>query len=394
MGEKEPKESGNNRIVNKLILIGNGFDLALDLKTSYIDFLFWLLKSEVLKALKAFPQKIKADGHVKYNEFLKQNEQIYIYGFISNDLFDVLVNKGHPITLESIKNCSDLKSLKETLKHLDIEIKPKNKESLFNEILELSLAGWVDIEEIYFKLLKKSLSSKNKINNTVNVLNADLENISTKLKEYLREIEIDLKMSDAKLYAEQFCEVIAKDDVILPKDEISNVVPDHTYFLNFNYTESLSTILEQSGFKILNTTINQIHSSAFSNEPIIFGFGDEMDELYKKIEELNDNKYFKFIKSFHYFKSNKYRQLLRFLNSNYFQVCIYGHSCGLSDRVMLNEIFEHENCKSIKIYYYNEEDFNAKTMNISRHFNNNKQMRTKIVNFNTKDKIPQIKGLL
>ena len=81
----------------------------------------------------------------------------------------------------------------------------------------------------------------------------------------LREIEIDLKMSDAKLYAEQFCEVIAKDDVILPKDEISNVVPDHTYFLNFNYTESLSTILEQSGFKILNTTINQIHSSLLLN---------------------------------------------------------------------------------------------------------------------------------
>ena len=57
---------------------------------------------------------------------------------------------------------------------------------------------------------------------------------------------------------------------------------------------------------------------------------------------------------------------------------------------MLNEIFEHKNCKSIKIYYYNEADFNAKTMNISRHFNSNKEMRKKIVNFNTKDKIPQI----
>ncbi|QXP72298.1 hypothetical protein H0I29_09930 [Polaribacter sp. R2A056_3_33] len=32
---------------NKLILIGNGFDLALGLKTSYNDFLFWLLKPEV-----------------------------------------------------------------------------------------------------------------------------------------------------------------------------------------------------------------------------------------------------------------------------------------------------------------------------------------------------------
>ncbi|UAM97020.1 IS3 family transposase [Polaribacter litorisediminis] len=37
------------KVYNKLILIGNGFDLALGLKTSYNDFLFWLLKSEVLK---------------------------------------------------------------------------------------------------------------------------------------------------------------------------------------------------------------------------------------------------------------------------------------------------------------------------------------------------------
>jgi hypothetical protein len=30
--------------VNKLFLVGNGFDLALGLKTSYADFMFWLLK--------------------------------------------------------------------------------------------------------------------------------------------------------------------------------------------------------------------------------------------------------------------------------------------------------------------------------------------------------------
>ncbi|MDP3354056.1 MAG: hypothetical protein Q8S44_09990, partial [Flavobacteriaceae bacterium] len=93
-----------------------------------------------------------------------------------------------------------------------------------------------------------------------------------------------------------------------------------------------------------------------------------------------------------------YRKLLSFLNSNYYQVCIYGHSCGLSDRVMLNEIFEHENCKSIKIYFYeyedgsNGNDFSNKNMDISRHFNSNKLMRQKIVEFNPKNKIPQIKN--
>jgi hypothetical protein len=375
------------KVYNKLILIGNGFDLALDLKTSYNDFLFWLLKSEVLKALESFPQKVTNEKYTKYNDFLRQHDLISFYGFASNPLFDVLVKKAYSTIPTSIKECETLASLNEFLKQFNIEVVPKNKQSLFQKILELSKVNWIDIEETYFDLVKESLSPKKNMLD-IDILNEDLEQISERLKEYLREIEIDLKMSDAEAYVMQFYDVIDKDDVI--EKEQSNISPKHTYFLNFNYTESLSVILEQSGLKHFNTTINQIHSSAFSDEPIIFGFGDEMDEVYKKIEELNDNKFFKFIKSFHYFKSNKYRSLLRFLNSNYYQVCIYGHSCGLSDRVMLNEIFEHKNCKSIKIYYYNQEDFNTKTMNISRHFNSNKLMREKIVNFNPSDIIPQL----
>lgn len=74
---------------------------------------------------------------------------------------------------------------------------------------------------------------------------------------------------------------------------------------------------------------------------------------------------------------------------------VNGHSCDISDRVMLNEIFEHENCVSVKVYFYKDEngktDFTNKTMNISRHFNSNKLMREKIVEFNPDNEIPQIK---
>jgi len=86
---------------------------------------------------------------------------------------------------------------------------------------------------------------------------------------------------------------------------------------------------------------------------------------------------------------------MKFLSSMEYQVCVYGHSCGLSDRLMLNEIFEHDNCKSIKIYFYEnkkgENDFINKTMEVSRHFNSNQLMRKKIVDFNSNNKIPQIK---
>lgn len=59
---------------------------------------------------------------------------------------------------------------------------------------------------------------------------------------------------------------------------------------------------------------------------------------------------------------------------------------------MLNEIFEHENCNSIKIYYYNDEDFTTKTMETSRHFNSNQFMRKKIVNKSKDCLIPQFRG--
>ena len=116
-----------------------------------------------------------------------------------------------------------------------------------------------------------------------------------------------------------------------------------------------------------------------------------MDKHYSQIEDLNDNLYLQNIKSFQYFKSPNYRNLLRFLNSNEYQVCIYGQSCRLSDRVLLNEIFEKENSKSIKIYrHHKEEEYINKTMEMSRHFENNKLMRNKIVNFNSKDIIQQL----
>lgn len=377
------------KIYNKLILIGNGFDLALGLKTSYNDFLFWLLKKETLRALEKFPSKVVAKGHTKYNEFFRQNEEILVYGFSSNKIFDILVNTGYHTIPKIINDLKDLKDLFTVLENLKISIKPKNS-SLFKKILEISSVGWVDIESIYFDLLKECLKSSQKNTTSIDHLNEDLEAISEFLKEYLNQIEIEINPQDAYLFTKQFYSDIDKKDIILLEKK-HNIIPNHFYFLNFNYTKSLNLIIKESGFDFSKTTENQIHSSAFSEKSIIFGFGDEMDEVYKEIEKLNDNRYLKFIKSFQYFKSTNYRNLLSYLNSDLFQVCIYGHSCGLSDRIMLNEIFEHQNCKSIKIYFYNEEDFTKKTMNISRHFNSNKLMREKIVDYDPKNIIPQLK---
>lgn len=213
--------------------------------------------------------------------------------------------------------------------------------------------------------------------------------MSSFLKQYLFALEIKISKNDSLKYFKQFNEILNDEDFMkIVKNQVK-VKNGDNYFLNFNYTNSITEVLKH--FKNYTYTQNFIHGNLEDSE-IIFGFGDEMDSIYKEIEELNDNRFFKHIKSFHYFKRPNLRQLLTFINSGDFQVCVYGHSCGLSDRVMLNEIFEHENCKSIKIYYYNDEDFTTKTMEISRHFNSNQVMRNKIVNKSIDCLIPQLES--
>lgn len=124
-----------------------------------------------------------------------------------------------------------------------------------------------------------------------------------------------------------------------------------------------------------------------------FGFGDEMDDNYKLIENAGDNNYLENIKSFMYQNNSNYRNLLNWIDTNNFQVFIMGHSCGLSDRTLLNTIFEHSNCKSIKIFYYQKDNgndnFREISMNISRHFNKKTLMREKLVDKSLSKPLPQ-----
>ena len=60
-----------------------------------------------------------------------------------------------------------------------------------------------------------------------------------------------------------------------------------------------------------------------------------------------------------------------------------GHSCGKSDRTLLNTLFEHRNCVSIKPYYYQKpngtDNYIELVQNISRNFTDMKLMRDRVV---------------
>lgn len=374
------------KTVNKLILVGNGFDLALDLKTKYEDFLLWYFKKFIKKSLTNLRPTLNSDDqHVyRYNE----DEMFIFYNTVDYGYSQRLI-KGFD---EYVNNYREIKKFITESKY---NFSYKFKSSLLKKIFSDSNSGWVDIEKAYFDLLKKELD---KPKSEIDKLNQELKTIKRLLKDYLLELDFT-KIEDpliADKYISQFIKNVSPDDLIDLSDKNEKIVSDKLYFLNFNYTPSLETILNNSRASQLGNfkdklRTNQIHGDLKTESDfLIFGYGDEMDKDYNKIEEKNDNRYFDNIKSFKYAEKSNYRDLLRFLNSDSYQVIVYGHSCGLSDRLMLNEIFEHQNCKSIKIYYYNKEEFINKTMDISRHFSSNKLMRKKIVEFDKANLIPQV----
>lgn len=369
-----------NKIVNKLFLIGNGFDMSLGLKTDYESFLLWYFKESLKKVI---------NTENNFDDELIVISIAPIYKKITIGIRTITFEEY----IDEIKNLKDLKIF---MLNPQLNIYFKFNSYLFKNIYESTNFGWVDIEHLYYESLKRFIFKK--VGNIVK-LNSDLFTIQNKLEEYLSTLDttkINLN-NEGHQILRKFSDPIAMSEILNFDNQYSGITIKKVYFLNFNYTNSLINITQS--FRDINRKkiekfINPIHGQLNdSNFPIIFGFGDEMDKDYKKIEEANDDRYFEHIKSFKYLKNSNYRHLLSFLDSEDYQVCIYGHSCGLSDRIMLNEVFEHDNCKSIKIYHYEndkgENDFTIKTMKISRHFVSNKEMRRKIVNFNPDNSIPQ-----
>ena len=108
-------------------------------------------------------------------------------------------------------------------------------------------------------------------------------------------------------------------------------------------------------------------------------------DSYKTIEKLQDNDFLENIKSINYHKTRNYRRLLDFIHSGLYQVFVMGHSCGNSDRTLLNTLFEHDNCVSVKVFYHQieagKDDYSNIIRNISRNFNDKARMRDTVVNW-------------
>lgn len=289
--------------------------------------------------------------------------------------------------------------------------------------------GWVDIENDYYELLKEYVQD-NVSEAQIDDLNIQLHDLQTLLVKYLESIKIsdtllnnnirqkiyapikiqdisiegqqalkehveyglnlDNKSLDAKFRQYSACYVSGfVDDYrkkygnkMLKEDELPQelLLPNNIMLLNFNYTHTAQLYLKDGSI----FTVNQIHGDLNNPSSVIFGYGDELDSDYKKIVNKNDNRFLANVKSIKYLESDNYRKVLSFIESEPYQVIVMGHSCGNSDRTLLNTLFEHKNCVSIKPYFHQidkeHDDYIKIVQNISRNFTDMKLMRDRVVN--------------
>lgn len=412
--------------MNRIILIGNGFDLAHGLKTSYKDFInnYW----------KEFIENAKECNQESYKD---------IYATIESRI---------GLLSEVISEASDYSSLLSIIKEINGQITSplRIKLRIYNEFFEnisqhTNNFNWVDIENEYYLYL--TLKNHKYIN--ITQLNDGLYQIEKLLEKHLTKIEKETKIdlaiistikekifSTIKLneiperHESSFIESIISEAKIIKDDHPDNIpsrvkhfidklyndkiissfeialnkiskektnyvkreiqsqsippyfmIPKETLFLNFNYTNTLKHYEDELFFR----EIIHIHGKLNDpSNPMIFGYGDELAEEYKQIENKNDNEYLKNVKSIRYLETDNYRRLLSFIESEPYQIFIMGHSCGNSDRTLLNTLFEHKNCVSIKPFYHKKKDGNDNysdiVRNISRNFTSKALMRERVVN--------------
>jgi hypothetical protein len=366
--------NNENYQYNRIVIIGNGYDRALGMATSYNDFLLYYLKQCFESAMSAkYCDEVITIEHINYNNNSELLEQINKKNSVS-ELLEFNINKA----------------------------KISSKSELLELMLErLERNNWVDIETLYFNMLvlkmeqiKKSDVLKRDFSSIIQ-LNKVFQKINDELHNYIKQVDnnfqVNISESPIKSLNNKFFDKNQYDKLHFLHNKINDEIsdPENILFLNFNYTKSLSKILYYTNKK--NYTILHIHGQIDNlNNPIIFGYGDDTHKYYKEIEIEDSFDPMMFIKSFHYNKTENYHTLLDFMSLGKYEVYVAGHSCGLPDRTLLKAIFENEACLAIKIFHRGtQEEHFLKNIAISRHFDDKLSLRKKVMPYDPNAKIPQ-----
>lgn len=337
------------------MILGNGFDLAHGLKTSYDDYMAYLMDLCITKELE--PRTGLDKGVRKFNLDISSSTNYFTIPF---------KGKKHPFLIATIDQNKEGDKRK---------FHARKNSILFKELLSNFQRDqkWSSFEELYGKLLYKHQDSARDID----TLNEELEVYKYGLESYLDE------QIEEKVIGDDPGKIFRKNVLELLKNGFTSDISIKNYtILSFNYTtrliEHYLNGLEGGHYFL------PIHGRLRSTDvPVIFGFGNENTSEYQQLENRGNSELLKNFKTFQYLRSTYYRSLLSILAGNgprgvYVQVI--GHSLGLTDKTLLRTIFQHDNVRDIELVYHGKpENYFELSYNASRLFDNNEMMREKVI---------------
>lgn len=366
-----------------ILVIGNGFDLAHGLPTSYSDFLGFI------KYFKTFHDSSVIDINTckTAKNFKKLSESVQEYLLKdnvrdkTNDLVNELYNiSSNNIWIKHLTKCAEGNRLK-GMNWIDFEseiskvIKGleyyrdclKEKIRKGNEVCTPEDKTLFDIGYNFLNENKKSFDSSFRIEGfydygakeIINKLNDELNNLIRCLEIYLEDvvgkINIEKKLPDI-------------EDKQLDK------------LISFNYTDTFKKIYDKDD----RVETDYIHGSLDISKNIeknnmVLGI-DEYLQGNKKREELDFIQFKKYFQRIYKKTGCKYKKWLenikpiqaqmypngmdRNSNSGYVNnVYIYGHSLDITDKDILRELILFPNTQ-VNIFYYNKDDYAQKIRNM------------------------------
>ncbi len=319
--------------MNNIIILGNGFDLAHNLQTSYSHFIKYLF------------DKQGADRTA------------------CKDLFQFV----YP----TIKGYESFHSLLESPRiNIDSLMKFSN-DFIRGLIYDVALEDWCDIEAKYYKELK-TLDNSPYYKEDPKKLNDQFYVIKKYLEQYLTTQKTDQSHESYR----RFFELLDSSNTLI---------------INFNYTDTLRSLY---GDVLKLSKVVDLHGKLNNTlNPIIFGFAAPEKDL-EFLRQKGNTEYMRNIKK-HLYKQTSNEEIIQEfiadqqLKGDKIEISIMGHSCGESDTLILNQLFSHPKISAIRIFYYEEREcFYQTQLNIYRILDGHKNY-DKLVSFNDSSRMPQ-----
>ncbi|WP_409150185.1 AbiH family protein [Sphingobacterium sp. BS-2] len=361
--------------INKIFIIGNGYDLGHELKTSYSDFITWYLCEVVNRSLKS-GTNIYEDDCLQisitsyYSPSARHEECLKIFKEkIKNNLVDDLI----------VENL-----ISPSYQSFFIGIIPKTRfmKNLLSKCFEVD---WNGIEYEIFHQIKishhKIVSNYNgpnvfesedfiAENQEIRKLNNNIICLRDNLIEYL------ITKNEPKVDKSNWFNI----PLDVQAEHINDELKGKVLFLNFNYTTHLFDtqylLNTRYGKNFQTLEVLNIHGSIDNREDVVLGIGDEENEFYKEVETNYGDNWLNCMKSFHYLRNRRYQKLLQFISYEDYEVYVMGHSCSITDRTLLKMLFEKRECKRIYVFHYNGQESYFKTAyNIARNFTDKVKLR-------------------